>query len=129
MTSTQQDLLHRRTKELENIADTIEGLNLSSEWTKVFTQICFHRGWRYLKPLHLEQIQNIADTNSKAVLTLAQYGKKVGLKQLNELSTGTDNEAYRKKAVTLILEQGVKQSRSGVDIILSMNVPSLFNEN
>ena len=126
MTSTQHEIFDRRTNELEDIAESIHALDISNEWINAFTHICLYRGWVQLKPHHLEEMEKIASVNCKHVLFLANYGKQVGLKLLYELSTDADGEEQRKKAVELILEQGVKYSKSAVDLILSMKTPSLF---
>ena len=118
MTSTQHQLHWKRTTELAEIADIIESLKLSDEWTEIFTEICFHRGWITLKEQHLSQMDNIDSINSKAVLHLAKYGKKVGLNMLEVLSVQIPDEQTRLKAVQLIINKGVKPSKDELDAIM-----------
>ncbi len=129
MTSTQYKLLLNRTTELASIADTIQSLNASEEWTEIFTNMCFYRGWVRIKNKHLSQMKNVSSCNSEAVLHLATYGKKVGLDMLEVLSAQIPDEQTRLKAVQLILSKGVKPSKNELDSIVAEaeNTRSLFD--
>jgi len=129
MTKTQKTLWNLRIKELLNIGDEIEKLYISDEWITLFTRMAFYRGWVRLNENHKNQIVNIAMTNSKAVLFLAQQGKKVGLSMLERLSL-VEDEHIRLKAVAHIIAHGISgDSKKGLELIIASatNKPSLFD--
>ena len=129
MTTTQKTLWNLRIKELLNIGDEIEKLYISDEWITLFTRMAFYRGWVRLNENHKNQIVNIAMTNSKAVLFLAQQGKKVGLSMLERLSL-VEDEHIRLKAVAHIIAHGISgDSKKGLELIIASatNKPSLFD--
>ena len=129
MTTIQKTLWNLRIKELLNIADEIEKLYISDEWITLFTRMAFYRGWVRLNENHKNQIVNIAMTDSKAVLFLAQQGKKVGLSMLERLSL-VEDEHIRLKAVAHIIAHGISgDSKKGLELIIASatNKPSLFD--
>jgi hypothetical protein len=129
MTTTQKALWTKRIRELLNIGDEIEKLYISDEWIELFTHMAFYRGWVRLTQGHKNQIVNIAMTNSKAVLFLAQQGKKVGLSMLERLSL-IEDERIRLKAVGHIIAHGITgDSKNGLELIIASatNRPNLFD--
>ncbi len=128
MTSTQNELLGKRTVELEAILVSVEQMNFPKEWTNVFSTIALYRGFVSIKAHHERQMQNIVDVNSPSVMLLASSGKRAGLKMLNHISAGTDNEKVRELAARFIMDKGVKGSKRDVDLIMAAKpLPSLFD--
>jgi len=111
-------------KHTENIliADEVEKLDLSNEWTNTITSMFVNRAYISVSTRQKEQIENIATTNSKAVLYLADKGKLVGLSLLEKLSVELDSEAKRLNAVQLILNHGVKESKKYLEIIFNQSI-------
>ena len=129
MTTTQKTLWTKRIRELLNIGDEIEKLYISDEWIELFTHMAFYRGWVRLTQGHKDQITNIALTNSKAVLFLAQQGKKVGLSMLERLSF-IDDEDIRLKSVGYIMAHGIHgDSKKELELIINSarKQPNLFD--
>ena len=122
MTKGQKALWTKRIRELLQMADEVEKLNLSDDWIDVFTTIGFYRGWVRIGKNQKSQIKNIATINSEAVLYLAQKGKVVGLSLLEKLSTEIHEEDKRLYAVNLIIKHGVKESKKALEIIFNQKL-------
>ncbi len=134
MTTNNQDwTLAKRKDELAAITTHISKMPISDEWKDSFTQICLYRGWVKIKTEHAEQMQNIADVDSPAVLYLSTLGKKVGLDMLERISAGTDEEPIRVTILGLIVMRGVKPSLKNIDLLLASTIrqptlPGLIDE-
>lgn len=122
MTKGQKALWAKRIRELLKMANEIEALNLSEEWTEVFTTIGFYRGWIHINELQKSQIKNTSSINSEAVLYLSQKGKVVGLSLLEKLSIEIQEEDKRLYAVNLIIKYGVKESKKELEILFNKSI-------
>ena len=109
--------------------ERIGEMEISDEWAEIFTRLCLDRGFRHIDGDKLAQMQQIADTDSKAVAWLAQQDKRAGLEMLERLSVKVTDEQLRAKAVQVMLTHGIKQSKRELDLIIAAagNTPNLFD--
>jgi len=129
MTQTQSEILEGKLQEWTTALELIGSLEIAEEWREIFTMMCLDRCFRSVDEARLEQMLNIATVNSKAVKFLSIQDKRAGLETLEDLSVRIDNEQDRERAVAVILEKGIKQSRKELDLIISSlnSTPSLFD--
>jgi len=119
MTKDQSLIIFKKNKENILIADELEKLDLSKEWTNTITSMFVNRAYITVSKKQREQIKNIATTDSKAVLYLAEKGKRVGLELLERLSIELEDEDKRLYAVNLLIKYGVKESKKALEIIFN----------
>jgi len=119
MTKDQSLIIFKKNKENILIADEVEKLDLSKEWTNTITSMFVNRAYITVSKKQREQIKNIATTDSKAVLYLAEKGKRVGLELLERLSIELEDEDKRLYAVNLLIKYGVKESKKALEIIFN----------
>lgn len=129
MLDEQFEIFAHRKKEWAAMLETIGSLDIGIEWIKLFTSLCLYRGFRKLDNDHVLQMQNIAAVNSEAVMYLALQDKRAGLHTLEDLSVKVTDEETRLKAVQLIMNKGIKESKSDIDLIIqaAYSTPSLFD--
>lgn len=101
------------------LAHEISKLNISNDWQETLLDLCYSRGIKSLNERRKERLTNIGQVNSRAIYQLSQFGKKVGLETLEYLSIEINSEELRKKAVSIILEKGVKPSKNELACIVS----------
>jgi len=109
--------------------EQIKHLSISEEWRRIFAAFTLERCYRYLSPAAMIQMENIAAVNSEAVRSLAVMDKKAGLGLLWKLSLRIGQEEQRARAVTLILQLGVKGARNMIDALIAEaeRQPGLFD--
>lgn len=122
MTNEQAQIIFKKNTENILIADEVEKLNLSNEWTETITKMFVSRAYISLNKKQKEQILNIATTNSQAVLYLTEKSKIVGLSLLEKLSIEVDNEDKRLYAVNLLIKHGVKESKKELETIFNHSI-------
>ena len=122
MTNEQAPIIFKKNTENILIADEIEKLNLSKEWTNSITSMFINRAYTDVSKRQREQIKNIATTNSEAVLYLVDDGKRVGLSLLEKLSTEIKEEDKRLYAVNLIIKYGVTESKKDLEILFNQKI-------
>lgn len=130
MNSDQLSIYTQRNTELLLMLEQIEALNLSQEWTIIFSDLCSRRGFRVLRDSNLSQMLNISNVNSPVIKYLAAQDKAAGLNMLEDLSIKIIDEPTRLKAVQLIMQNGIKPSRNEIDLIIATakGTPSLFDD-
>ena len=122
MTKDQAPIIFKKNTENILIADEVEKLNLSNEWTNTITSMFVNRAYINVSKKQRTQIKNIATTNSEAVLYLADQGKRVGLSLLEKLSIEIEDEDKRLYAVNLLIKYGVKESKKALEIIFNHSI-------
>lgn len=130
-TDKQKELFHKREIELMMMGCEIKSLNISDEWIDTFTHMAYYRGWVDLNTFQKEDMESIGSIDSESIFMLANWGKKVGLRMLYRLSVEIEDEPTRQRAVSLIIDKGVTESKKELQSIITMAKsgisPSLFD--
>ena len=129
MTQRQSEVFEAKQGEWTKALETIGGLDISEEWQEIFTALILDRCFRRIGSQHTSQMMDIASTNSEAVKYLAMQDKKAGLETLWKLSEMVTDEQFRARAVSVILTEGIRQSKNELDAIIAMaSSPGLFSQ-
>ena len=120
MQKFQKQIINKKTKELTTIADNIDELRLSKNWTIIFTNMCCYRCWKKLNKTQQSQMKNIADIDSGAIeLIIAEKFKKVGLDLIEMIALELIHEKERIKAVEILLDKGAKKGYQDVLLLIA----------